>query len=633
MIQNHLRIILIALVAGSGPAWAQTQPQVVRRLATTARLAADEYRLGVSGGRVVLPAEVDEAKLFLTEARKAAAALPAGLADSTATRLDRIIALIATTADPDSVGSSVERLVVSLGQRLGVTLDEVPAEAPSLARGGEIYRSSCQSCHGIRGGGDGLAARGLEPAPTRLADSMLLADSSPLDFYRRVTIGVAGTAMPSYESTLSSDDRWAVALYASTLRLPSPSGSPAARWRDFALTAQMSDAALRDSLGGGLSRVATVRMTTAGASHRATFVTVRRRLDSALALAREGKAEAARGAALDAYMAFEVVERTLRVKDAALVQRLEAGFARTREETGRPAELVAARAELELALARAERTVGASLSPLSLFVQSFILLVREGIEAILVIGALLTFLVKVGAAHRKREIHWGVISAIGLSLLTAVGIETVFRLSPAHQEALEAVTMVLAAGTLFFVSYWLLSKMEVARWSKFVKSRMASALTNRSALALASVAFLAVYREGFETVLFYKALALSGGHHAVALPIGWGIGAGTLVLSAVNFAINRFGIRLPLKPFFAVTGAFLYFMAFSFAGTAIAELQEGGFAPMTPIRWLPRLPLLGLYPTVEGILVQAALLGLAVVALVWTLVVAPRRGGARAALA
>jgi high-affinity iron transporter len=213
-------------------------------------------------------------------------------------------------------------------------------------------------------------------------------------------------------------------------------------------------------------------------------------------------------------------------------------------------------------------------------------------------------------------------------------IETVFRLSPVHQEALEAVTLVLATGVLFFVSYWLLSKMEVARWNQFVKTRMANALTARSTLALASVAFLAVYREGFETVLFYKALAVSGGDAGVALPIGAGIGAGLMVLVIVYLAINRFGIRLPLRPFFAVTSAFLYFMAFSFAGTAIAELQEGRFLPMTPVRWLPRLPWLGIYPTIEGFAAQAILVGLALVAVIWTFVIRPRRatptGGASA---
>ncbi len=155
-----------------------------------------------------------------------------------------------------------------------------------------------------------------------------------------------------------------------------------------------------------------------------------------------------------------------------------------------------------------------------------------------------------------------------LSLLTAAALETVFALTPRHQEGLEGAVMLVASATLFYVSYWLLSKMEVAKWNRFVRSRMEQALTRGSALALASVAFLAVYREGFETVLFYKALAVSGGASAAGtwLPILIGILAGSVVLAGVYLAINRFGVRLPLKPFFGVTGALLYYMAVVFAG-------------------------------------------------------------------
>jgi high-affinity iron transporter len=435
--------------------------------------------------------------------------------------------------------------------------------------------------------------------------------------------------MPSFETALSPADRWAVALYASTLRLPRARGNVASALTSFATTAALSDAAIAESLGtSDAARIAAVRAAGGESGSRdyaAVFGAVRSRIDSSLAFAVAGERDAARTRASDAYMAFEVVERELRIKDAPLVLAVERAFADLREVAGRGGEIEPVRAELGLVLQRAERAVGVSLSPVALFFQSFIILVREGLEAILVVGALMAFLVKLGASDRRRDLHLGVGAALAMSLLTAVAIETVFRLSPAHQEALEAVTMVVATGMLFWVSYWLLSKIEVARWNQFVKSRLSEALGRRSSFALASVAFLAVYREGFETVLFYKALFVAGGQGPVGAPIGLGIAVGAVVLGAVYLAINRFGVRLPLRPFFAVTSAFLYAMAFNFAGTAIAELQEGGFVPLTPIEWLPRVPVLGMYPTLESATVQAVLLGLALAALVWTFVVRPRR--------
>ncbi len=184
--------------------------------------------------------------------------------------------------------------------------------------------------------------------------------------------------------------------------------------------------------------------------------------------------------------------------------------------------------------------------------------------------------------------------------------------------------MLVATGVLFYVSYWLLSKMEVVKWNHFVKSKVQDALTGGSTLALASAAFLAVYREGFETVLFYKALfvsATAGG----AMPVAAGMVVGALLLVVVYIAIDRFGVRLPLKPFFAVTSAFLYYMAFVFAGKGVAELQEGGTISTTVVSWAPRIPALGIYPTAESLAAQGLLLLLAAAALVWTFGIEPRR--------
>ncbi|HEY7026157.1 MAG TPA: FTR1 family protein, partial [Gemmatimonadales bacterium] len=302
------------------------------------------------------------------------------------------------------------------------------------------------------------------------------------------------------------------------------------------------------------------------------------------------------------------------------------GFAayRTRAAGGATAqELKGIQAHLMADLENAERVIGDELSPFNLFLQSLVILVREGLEAILVIGAVMAFLIKTGNVQRKRDIHVGIGAAVLASLLTAVALETIFQISPARREALEGLTMMVATAMLFYVSYWLLSKMEVAKWNRFVRGRVQDAVTSGSALALASVAFLAVYREGFETVLFYKALFLTGGSSPI--PIVLGILVASVILVAVYVAINKYGVRIPLKPFFAFTSAFLYYMAFVFAGKGIAELQEGGLVNTTIVQWAPRVPALGIYPTVESLALQGVLLLLLVAGLVWTFVIEPRR--------
>ena len=629
--------ILLSALSSAAPQQATVQRDsaaTVRRVAATATLAAQEYRIGVVGGRVVAEAEVEEARLFLEEARRSAGSLPTHAGASPVATLDSLLTLVKALGSPDTLDARVRAFTASLAERHGISLDELPNRPPDLALGAEVYRASCAGCHGELGRGDGPLAKGLDPAPANLADWDALSDQSPLDYYRRINIGVVGTAMPAFEDRLPPRERWAVALYASTLRLPPASGEAPETFRDFALTGKMSDAELLDSLaspaGGSpaaLARLAAVRSHQSEASPTgAVLVQVRAQVDSAYALARTGDPDAATRA-LDAYMTFEQIERDVRGRDAALAAELEGEFAALRAAAGAGPgpELDAARERLTGALDRAGAALGEGLSAPNLFLQSFVIMLREGLEAILIVGALMTFLAKMGASDRRRHVNAGILAAIVASLLTALALETVFHLSAAHQEALEGVTMVVATVVLFYVSYWLLSKMEVVKWTHFVKSKVHDAVTHGSALTLATAAFLAVYREGFETVLFYKALFITAGPTASAAPVLAGMVVGGVILVGVYVAVNRFGVRLPLKPFFAVTSAFLYYMALVFAGTGIAELQEGGFVSLTPVPGVPRVPAVGLYPTVETLTAQGVLVALALVALVWTFVIEPRR--------
>ena len=613
----------------------------VRRAAATAQLAAQEYRVGVRDGRVVARAEVDEAGLFLQESRRAVAALPAAAGAAPVAAVDSLLALVAATVPPDSLDVRVRAFTAGIATQYGVVLDQVPASAPSLARGAQIYRESCAGCHGDVGAGNGREGAALDPPPADLTKWAALSDRSPLDYYRRINIGVVGTAMPAFETRLPASDRWAVALYATTLRLPQPAGAVPDSLRDFATSARLSDAQLlaalghaHDSSAAALALVAAVRTPAVSTDLAAGAVLdqVRAQVESAYALART-RDPGAGSKALDAYMTFEQVEREVRAKNPSLAATLEGDFAALRTQAARPepAELAAVRDRLAAGLESAERTLSDAASPANLFVQSFIIMLREGLEAILVVGALMTFLVKMGASDRRRDINLGVGAAVVASLLTAVALETVIHLSPGHREALEGATMVLATVVLFYVSYWLLSKMEVVKWNQFVKSKVHDALTSGSALALASAAFLAVYREGFETVLFYKALFVSGGSAVGAVPVVAGMAVGGVLLVAVYVAIHRFGVRLPLKPFFGVTSAFLYYMAFVFAGKGIAELQEGNLVTTTILPGAPRLPALGIYPTAESLAAQGLLVLLALVALTWTFVLEPRRAAAASA--
>jgi high-affinity iron transporter len=191
----------------------------------------------------------------------------------------------------------------------------------------------------------------------------------------------------------------------------------------------------------------------------------------------------------------------------------------------------------------------------------------------------------------------------------------------AKQELLEGWIMLFSVVVLFWVSYWLLTKIETQKWQSYITAKMTQAITTGNIFALGMVAFLAVYREGFETVLFYKALYLYAGN--VNNGIIPGFVAGCIFLVFIFYLINKVGIQIPIKWFFGVTSLLLYFMAFTFMGKGLHELQMGEALSLTPAYFSPEISWLGMYPTWETFIGQSLLLIIFLAGLFYTFVIKP----------
>jgi high-affinity iron transporter len=333
-------------------------------------------------------------------------------------------------------------------------------------------------------------------------------------------------------------------------------------------------------------------------------------LDRAITAAHDGRYTEAGDLAFDAYAAFEPIETPARARDPGVVASAERLFTefkasiRSRDINGASR----ARDAIEASMPRIVELTHPAGTGFEAFLQSFLIILREGFEAILVIGAVVAFLLKTGHRERLRSIWMGIALALGLSAVTAVVLATVLRAIPASREIIEGATLLVAVGVLFSVSYWLISRVEAAKWQAFIREKVNSALEHGGGRALTFVAFLAVYREGAETALFYQALFNEGAH--VALPITLGIVVGFVALAIIFTLFYRFGVRIPMRPFFTVTSVLLYYMALVFVGKGFRELQEGNVVPITVIRGLPTIEWLGFYPTWQTFLAQLVLIAL-----------------------
>lgn len=273
-------------------------------------------------------------------------------------------------------------------------------------------------------------------------------------------------------------------------------------------------------------------------------------------------------------------------------------------------------------MAGVQRTNAAG-SAASSFVQAFIILLREGLEAILVIGGIIAYLIKSGNKKQVRSVYIGSIVAIALSFVAAwvLGmIKSANAAAGANQEIIEGVTALLAVAVLFYVSNWMLSKSESEVWQKYLNDKVESSVSKGSMFALGFTAFLAVFREGAEVILFYQPI-IADAQEGDGVGFVWlGVLAAVVALVIVFVAIRFFSIKLPLKPFFMATSILMAVMAIAFLGSGIKELIEGGlldnvniYIPgLTPlIEQIPTndvLDIFGIYPHTETIIPQFILL-------------------------
>ena len=249
------------------------------------------------------------------------------------------------------------------------------------------------------------------------------------------------------------------------------------------------------------------------------------------------------------------------------------------------------------------------------FLPAFLILIREGLEAILVLVAIIAYLKKSGNEKYLDTVYNAMIAAIIASFATAYLFATIFESTAAGagREVLEGATALFAVVVLIGTSAWLGSKSDAKVWKKYIQGMADKSMTTGKAGALAFAAFLAVYREGAEVILFYQALF---NNTATDVDMIWyGFGAGCVVIAALFFAMQHGVLRIPLKPFFLFTSILMYLLAITFAGGGIRELQEGGIFSQTQIEGLPTIDILGIYPTVETFGVQVALLILGVAAI------------------
>ena len=619
-----LLLLLLVVAPGRARADAGDSPEIeveAQRLVHILGYTASDYGGAVAGGAITNPSEYEEQLSLLADATKIAARLqPTPAANATTPNLAAGVAKVRGLVESKAPEAQVAAAVVEI--RGAVTaafhLAEAPSAPPDLLRGRSLFIEHCATCHGQSGRADTARAASLTPHPANFHDLRVGEALTPLRVAGTVRFGINGTAMVPF-TFLSDADRWALAFYVTGLRHETTPGEGSPTYTlaelsirsDAQLSAELAAAGIpadrREAILSDLRRRAPYE----DRAGKSPLSIARAKLDRARIAVARGDRASARGEIIDAYLeGIEPAEGPLRAMDASLVNGLEQRFGalRARLESGAtPAEIDEGIAALLGEVTRADYLLAQPAEERS-FVSTAIssggILLREGVEAALLIAALLGIATQAGLGERKRWIHAGYISALVLGLVTWFASSRLIALSGAKREMIEGVTALLATLVLFYVSFSLLAKTEVARWMKFLRAQVSP---GRAAASLFGVAFLAAYREAFETVLFYQALLASTASTAAAIVGGLG---GAILLAVIVFAYSRAGRFAPPQVFFKVSSYLLYALAVVFIGQGIAALQLTGALPIHPLA-MPSLPALGVHPTIETCAAQLVLVALA----------------------
>ncbi|MEQ4310070.1 cytochrome c/FTR1 family iron permease [Pseudomonas syringae] len=605
-------LLLPLLALGSCVALADPVEGAAQALHLLDYLGAD-YPATVADGKVVDTVKYQQQVDNLTALQGLVVALPqrAGR-DALEQAVTQLKSAVAGRQDAAQVTRQARQLSARLA--LAYEVSQAPAITPDPARGAPLYAQHCSVCHGDSGAGDGPAGIGLEPPPSNLRDTARLDRLSLYDLYNATGLGIAGTDMPAFADQLDDRQRWDIATYIASFSAQ-PVAQPAKTF-NLADLARQTPAEIQAAEGPDAT--ATFRAQRAqppqvqrGPAQLLDYTSVT--LDKSLAAYKAGDREQAYDLSVAAYLeGFELVESSLDNVDANVRKDTEKSLMAYRQSLQDSMPLPQVAQKLEAAKGKLKESadlLGSDGLSLSLsYISGLLILLREGLEAILVLAAILAFLRNTGqqSAVRSVNIGWGLALLAGLATWALAAY--VIDVSGAQRELLEGATALFASVMVLWLGVWMHDRRHAAAWQDYVKS---SLVGGGGRFGFAVLAFFSVYRELFEVILFYETLWLQAGpagHDAVLA----GGATALVLLVGLAWVILRGSAKLPLSLFFGINAALLCALSVVFAGHGVKALQEAGIFGTRPVPFF-EFDWLGIHADLYSLGAQAiALIAIAV---------------------
>jgi len=611
-----LMVLFSCLVANY--ASADTRSEDVRQLLQLTEYIGVDYAAAVVGGKVKNQSEfkemlefssiIAEKSVILKDADQSIVALALSLQD--AVNKKQSIENIRT------ITAKLKTLILKHSPQLSLPNGLLSRQDSQL-----LFQDNCSSCHGMSGQGDGPLAKQLVPKPVDFTDHQRALNRSILGLYNIISTGLDSSAMPSFNQ-LTAKQRWSLAFYVGSLGFTEKSSNDKTQNKSILLD-DLSLEKLVMFSPNELLRHRPKQTYTMIKQFRINPNPLFVKTENPLAVTHNQLADAliayqqkdfvnARRFAVSAYLdGFELIENSLDTHDVTLRKDIESKLLHLRSllnDKSKSKQVEQSVSAIFVQLDEAQRLLTtASMSNATLFSASFIILLREGLEALLVVIALLTILLRSNKKAAVRYVHLGWVAAMLVGLLTWIAAQKLITITGANREIMEGVAASLAAGVLFYVGFWMHSKTQADQWQRYIQQSIDRSLKAGTLWGIFGLAFIAVYREVFETVLFYESLLTQTASSQVLFLIG-GFGCAILVLILLTWLMIRYSIKLPISQFFYYTTFLLLALSFILAGKAILALQEAALINSSVLPVDFQISWLGINPTWQGISVQFCIL-------------------------
>lgn len=596
-------------------AMAEAPAEATKALHLLDYIGAD-YPPTVREGRVVDDGEYREQQEFSSVLAELVKNLPA---HAERDALEQGVQDLRTAIDQRQDGPTVAREARQLGARLAVAYEvsQAPIITPDPARGAALYAQNCSICHGDSGAGDGPAGLGLEPAPANLRDVARLDQLSLFDLYNTLGLGIEGTEMPSFADQLDERQRWDVAAYVASFSAAPQAAAGATTWNlaDLARQTPAEVAASHSAEAVAAFRAQRAQPPQVKRGPAQLLEYTASTLDKSLAAYRDGDHDQAYDLSVAAYLeGFELVESSLDNIDAQVRKNTEKALMAYRQslQDGLPVAQAEQRlSQAKVKLDAAAKLLGSDGLSWSLsYISGLLILLREGLEAILVLAAILAFLRNTGQQSAVRSVNVGWALALVAGFATWAVAAYLIDVGGAQRELLEGCTALFASVMVLWLGVWMHDRRHAAAWQDYIKS---SLVGGGGRFGFALLAFFSVYRELFEVILFYETLWLQSGpagHNAVLA----GGATALVLLVGLAWVILRGSAKLPLALFFSINAALLCALSVVFAGHGIKALQEAGILGTRPVAFF-EFDWLGIHADAYSLAAQA--LALSAIALLY----------------